>query len=797
MRLALLGALSAALSATGAFAEEVVPSGKGSYASAPPAWIEGAKKGEAMPVTESKRAFHVVKEAADRPIPTNNWHTQLFMAGNKGAELWADPIMTKLAGPSVELYNATNWSANGERVQPADPISLGGLTVTDVQAKDWSDWSVSYRALGEGDKHYDVTIARGMPYVWVEYGGVAPVLNFGGGGRGGRGGGGGGAPSFFDANGQPGALPASGNAFGVKLGNTNWAVFAPDGTAFASDGGSVKVSFAGDKKFLVFALLPAAKDIGTFAKYAYAIPRQTTLSWKYDPAAGEVKQTWTVKTEALQGANTQVIQGYLPHAYRTTKHSFEFAPFEYGSPRGTIKTAIGNSFDLTYPFVGLLPIMPAPQKTGLANDYSEAKMKEFVAAYATNDKLRKDGTYWGGKEIAQWGWFAHIAAQLHDPNEEKLRGYLKTTLSDWFTYTPGDKADRIFFYYYPNFKGLVGWHEEFWSYQFTDHHFHYGYFTTASALLGLQDPQWLKDFGPMTKLVAKEYANWDHDDKMFPFLRCFDPWEGHSNAGGFGNNGGNNQESSSEAMQAWGGLFLLGAASNDNDMMSAGAMGWCVESQAAQEYWFNRYGDVWQKSFSKPMVGMVQTSGQAYANYFTGDMAWTYGIQLMPNSPSLQYFAQDPTFYKKHWEKMYKITRGTETPDAAIIDKMGPGLGNVMLNHSIYFDSEWTVKTMDALIESKSKVLDPLAVDNEVPAPGGLSYFDGHAMRSLGNVAFNYHTSLPMSTVYYNPATKTYTYAAQNPGEAPVQVTVYGDGKAVSTFTAAPKVLTVVREKAK
>ena len=56
-------------------------------------------------------------------------------------------------------------------------------------------------------------------------------------------------------------------------------------------------------------------------------------------------------------------------------------------------------------------------------------------------------------------------------------------------------------------------------------------------------------FGGMLKLIAKDYANWDRTDKRFPLSRTFDPWAGHSFAGGIGDGAGNGQESSSEAMQ--------------------------------------------------------------------------------------------------------------------------------------------------------------------------------------------------------------------------------------------------------
>ena len=784
MRYALLGALSMLIAVTCASAEEAVPVGKGSYASAPPAWTENLDY--ARPLTEAARTFHVIKQG-DRAIPTNQWDTQLFLDGSgKGCELWADPIMARMTNQGTELYNGTVWNRAGGDMERGAPIKLTGqgFSPSDTAAKEWSDWLLTYRVVGSDKAYYDVTIGRGMPCAWVEYTGVTPVLTFGGG------------ATFFDSTGGPGPCPAKGSAFGVSFGGAKWAVFAPEDTAFASAGNSVTVTFAGDKKYLVFALLSDPKDIATYAKYAYAIPRKTTLSWKYDKSAGEVKQTWSVTAEPLRGNNTQIVQGFIPHQYRTTKRSFEFSPIEYTCPRGKMKTAIGNSFDIAYSFSGFLPLQPVPQKTGLANDYDEAKMRDYLAKYATHDQLIKDGTYWGGKELLQWGQFMNIAYQMKDPTAEKHELHLSAALSDWLTYTPTAEKphDRVFFFYYPNYKGLVGWHEEFWSYQFTDQHFHYGYFTMAAAYLGLQNPQWLKDYGPMARLVAKEYANWDHNDKMFPFMRTFDVWEGHSWAGGFGSPRGNNQESSSEAMQSWGGLFLLGAALGDDDMMATGAMGWCCESQAVQEYWFNKYGDNFSTNFDKPMAGMVWGGGIHYGNYFTGDNAWTYGIQLMPNSPALQYFNQDPAFWKKTWEKNMSLTRGTPTPDAAIIDKMGAGLGNVMLSHSVYFDPDWTVKVIDDLIRTNSKVVDPLTIDNGVPAPGGLSYFNAHAMHALGRVQFNYHTSLPMSAVYFNATTKVYTYAAQNPGDKPVDVTVYADGKPVGSFQAAAGVLTAVHE---
>lgn len=51
-----------------------------------------------------------------------------------------------------------------------------------------------------------------------------------------------------------------------------------------------------------------------------------------------------------------------------------------------------------------------------------------------------------------------------------------------------------------------------------------------------------------------------------------------------------------------------------------------------------------------------------------------------------------------------------------------------------------------------------------------------------------------MSAVYFNAATKVYTYAVQNPTDKPVDVTVYADGKVAGSFQAAANSMTVAHE---
>lgn len=199
-------------------------------------------------------------------------------------------------------------------------------------------------------------------------------------------------------------------------------------------------------------------------------------------------------------------------------------------------------------------------------------------------------TYWGGKGLIQMALNMTFAKEmgfddLYLTSREKLKG----ALTDWLTYKPGE--ERYFYSYYPRWGGMLGFDVSYDSDAFNDHHFHYGYILYASALMCLEDQDFARDYGELLTMIAKDYANYDRTDTRFPYLRTLNPWYGHSFAGGLGdagNDNGNGQESSSEAMQGWGGVYLLGVALGDKDMRDAGIFGWLTESRGTAEYWFDR-----------------------------------------------------------------------------------------------------------------------------------------------------------------------------------------------------------------
>ena len=658
----------------------------------------------------------------------------------------------------------------------SDPGSIFStdFSPVDARATDWSDWLVRFRVEDAQQRKLDVTMGHGLPFVWLECTDLAPRITSATGAR------------YFDENGTVSGFPVTTDHLGVEFDGRRFGIFAPAGTQMDVAGATLALYPPGGEGYVVIGALTSDADLALLHQYASAIPRETRFDWTFDPEQGAITTIWTVNAESLTGGDTTVLQGWIPHHYRNTTHDLAFNGLEYLTPRGQLKCAPGNVFNITRPFYGVLPNLPAPQALGdVPHDFDATRMNLYLAMYAGTTSYGAD-TYWGGKDLVRLGRYMAFAHEFGNESVfETLRDTLRGALVDWFTYTPGE-IER-YFAAYPNWGALVGFNESYYSFEFTDHHFHYGYFAMATALLGMYDETFLDDYGPMAMLVSKEYANWDHHDTRFPFLRTFDPWRGHSYAGGLSSPGGNNQESSSEAVQSWAGLFLLGTMLGDDDMTAAGAMGYAVETEAMLEYWQDMYGQTGQAPTFSPdypetITGILFDSGQAYATYFSGDPAWIYGIQWLPISPAMNHLVRDPAFAAMQYNAMM-AERDAWIEDAAnTISQMGTSLGNVVLGYVQLFDPAWVAEQMDNLWTAE----DPIARDNYT---GGITYYFTHSNRRLGDIQWDARISVPTSQVYYNPQTGEHSYVAYNPIDEHTFATVTSNGIAQGIIHLPPKTL--------
>lgn len=757
--------------AASAYAQNPVQVGKGSYAEYVPFFESvSSDHGGCKAYYMEHRDLYITDRMKGKPIPSNDWWTDLIVSQYSG-NLWAYPQMVSAMSTGVHIEFPSYWEPNGNEVKSKSHINVGASKFypESASADDWHDWGFRF-LMQDGAKSMNVTLAHGMPFTWVECEGITPYLQF--------------DKATFIVNGVTTKAPFEADAFVVQIDGDNYGIYAPAGTRFVNSDGRLEARFSGSREFLVVAVLPSADDLSAYKPYAYNVPRDTKVTWKYAANEGKLKTYWNVTAENLNGgAGTDVLQGFIPHHYKRSTMSFSFMPQTYLTPRGTMKMAAGHSFEIDYDYNGILPFYPEPQaNAALANPYQRDRMVELIADYASKGTFGGD-TYWGGKGLTQMAHYMCFAYEMGEMELfETCKKRLKAMLIDWLTYTPGEQLR--YFAHYPVWGAYVGFDPSYDSDTFNDHHFHYGYYTYSSALLAMFDEDFRNNYGEMISLVARDYANWDRTRTDVPFFRTFDPWCGHSFAGGVGGGGGNGQESTSEAMQGWGGMLLLGAALGNDDMRDAGIFGYVLEARGTAEYWFDRdRTNIDYTKYNHPWSTNLTTQGVGWWTWFSGDPLWMHSIQWLPISPILKYLYEDLTFAEWDYNQMYAKK---ETPDWTETNGLGSqsGVGNVCLSYLQIFNPDEAAKIFDQLWDGNFAVA-------KNPDTGGITYFITHMHRTYGEIQWNIHADMPLSTAYYNAAQNKYYYVVYNASDTEKSVAFYKDGTAKVSFKAPANKLTV------
>jgi endoglucanase Acf2 len=766
--------------ALGAAAQEVVRCGEGSYASYAP-WrlartfgADGkiARGGDQSRIMQN-RPVYLTHEMAERvkkgePIPTNDWWTDALVSQWTG-NLWSYPAKVRIGANGVRVAYPSYWIDNGTEMKERAALVVGAEGAFNPEAtlvSDWHDWDVEME-LRDGAKKIRTTLVHGSPFTWIEAKGVELKLSV--------------------ENGEN--LPVRRrNAFGgevIAIGDEIYGVWR---------------GRRGDVSWVAIGLAPDEAALEKIAPYATAIIRSTRVDWKYDEKTATLATTWNVDTEDISGkaANPVALQGFQPHHLKRTKPQFKCIDgLVWQTPRGKQRVAAGNALSIVYDFPGMLPYWAAPIASSRVSRppsaYNDSLFKDLLADYAARGSFGGD-TYWGGKGLLQMAFAMMAAREIGDAETfRKAHGRLRAKFEDWLTWDPGE--EKFFFSYVPKWGGLVGEGTSYDSDTFNDHHFHYGYFTYAGALLAMVDADFAAKFGPMLKLIAQDYANWDRAEKRFPFFRMFDPWAGHSFAGGMGDGNGNGQESTSEAMQGWGGMYLLGLALGDDAMRDAAIFGYVSEARGTAEYWFDRDREnIDYAKYKHPYNSNLTCHGVGWWTWFSGDPVWMHSIQWLPNTPALDYLSEDLEFAKWDWETMWKSkeiggwfekgkTRGgQETPPVG-----NESLGNVLLSYLQRHDPAQAAAVFDELREKKMG-----AAMNADTAH--MTYWATHSHLSFGELDFSVRADYPCARAYLKDGKRT--LMVYNCGNEPRKVRFFAaDGcKAVGEVVAKPRALTVSSE---
>jgi endoglucanase Acf2 len=614
---------------------DIVKVGAGSYTTTLP---EGAK-------TPPEMIYRTANSKG--PMPTNDWWSSLAWVPFSDA-MYPHPLAVRAVDSGMRIYYpGANLTANNAAIFGFMPggdedfvIGHSGVAkFASARVDGFSDWFVS-ALFEEGDRKLRATFGHGSPFVFVTVDGGSPTLNFGKA-----------APNVWSGSAQESVL-------GISVKNRNYGVFAPTASTWSDLSQPRWTPETKGKNYFAIAVLPddRRETLELFRRYAYSHVIDSRVAWAFDEAKASVSTTFNITTRAYEGAEKGTLFALYPHQWNHTKAAL--TGHAYSSVRGAMKLSAGESFATTMTFPGTLPSLPLTASCdrkildGLLTD-----------ALSGGSKLVAD-TYWLGKQLGKWATLIPLAEQAGKQDAvAELTRRLRASLENFLTASDANGAAKKrgdgVFYYDARWGTLIGYPASYDSdTQLNDHHFHYGYFIRAAGELARRDASWARDWGGMVNMLIRDIASADRQDSLFPFLRCFDPYAGHTWASGHAKFAdGNNNESSSEAVNAWYGMLLWGTATGDRTLRDLAAWLYTTEIAAIDAYWFDVSDANHHPNFAPSVVTMVWGGKGANGTWFSANPELVHGINWLPITGGSLYLGRYPEYCAKNYTAL--VTENT------------------------------------------------------------------------------------------------------------------------------------------
>mgnify|MGYP001168397595 FL=1 len=672
------------------------------------------------------------KTAVGKPVPTNDWWSKLVKE-NHADNLFNYPMTMKTTNNGlIVTYISSGVIGDNKAVE----VGLSGLNASKAMVSDYSDWTVSMN-WNDGVRDLEVTSGIGMPFLYFEKNSAAVA----------------------SVNVNSGTATISSELLIIENASNgaDFVVYAPAGSTWSVSGNTYTSTLNG-KNYWSMAMLPqstsnVASMAQAYKKYAYVFPTNAATSWSYNPATAKVTTDFSVTTDVKEGTNTNVLMGLLPHQWGNLDSSSP-TPTEqsYESIRGELKMLDGNSFKVAYTFRGVLPTLPylANYSTG----FDPTKLDQKIGVIENDALASWTDSYNEGQMMNRMIQTARIADQTGDTEaRNKMIATIKERLEDWLSYQSGEVA--FLFYYNNAWTSLLGYpagHGQ--DNNINDHHFHWGYFIHAAAFMEQFEPGWANQWGAMINLLIRDAASTDRNDSLFPFLRNFSPYAGHSWANGFASfPQGNDQESTSESMQFATSLIHWGSITANDAIRDLGIYIYTTEQAAVEEYWFDMYNRVFDSGQQYKLVSRVWGNSYDNGTFWTADIAASYGIELYPIHGGSLYLGHNQTYAAELWTEMAANT----------------GILSNQENANLWHDTYW--KFLSLTDASAAINLYNSYPDRSLKfgISDAQTYHWLHAMNALGPVDASITANHPLAVAFTDSSGET-TYVAQNYSNTQISV---------------------------
>ncbi|MEZ6055918.1 MAG: glycosyl hydrolase [Planctomycetaceae bacterium] len=702
----------------------IVSAGAGGYLTSPP------KPCKPLPETIYKIAN------LTGTTRTNQWWSSLVWQ-QFSQNMFPHPAVVRCDAKGLMVaYPGSHIHGNKTGIFGSADLQNGDFFIGHSQAREFSradyaggsDWFVTAQFSAESTS-LQTTFGHGSPYIFCQYVGGEPQLTFGK------------RPEVWSGTAESAAL-------GVTINGHHYGLFGPTGSTWTGLDTPVFRNLSGGKTYFSVAVLPdnRAETLATFARLAHSHVTDSRVS--YALKEGKIITDYQFTCTPQEGSAKETLFALYPHQWKYS--ATPLTEFTYGSVRGTMKVGQGVSFQTMTPVQGLLPFLP---KEGLPN-------QELIIGLLKEEAAKSPAgfadSYWEGKHLGTLASLSGVAEAAGATElQQQFLTELKRRLEQWFTATIG--KEQPVFYYDAHWGTLVGSRPGYGSDNpLNDHHFHYGYFIRAAAEVARNDAAWAKEWGPMVDLIIRDIASQNRSDDMFPYLRCFDQYAGHSWASGDANFAdGNNQESSSESLNAWYGLILWGEATGNIATRDLGLALYNTERVAVEEYWFDVSGTNYPADFPQVALGMVWGGKGAFGTWFSGEIDCIHGINWLPFTPASVTMGRHPDYVQKNHARIVAERKGGTDFET--------GWGDLVVMFGALYDPASAARYLDEHPRCK------IESGNSRPF---MSHWI-HTFDQLGRINATITSPHPFTNIYETASQRT--YAAYNFGHTPLPVT-FSDG---------------------
>jgi endoglucanase Acf2 len=700
---------------------------------------------------------------SQRAVPTNQWYSTLLF-NPKPEALFVQPITVKTTPAGLELALPSKQVVPTVRrdveihYPHKDPIVISPVAFDPGPAllSQASDWAIDIE-MGRAADKMTVTVAHGSPYAQIRLSRGDVRLR-------------------LPAAGE--RLDSAGDArvLALTIQGKTYAAFGPTGVVWQAVSPTEWLGrMPANKGYLSAAALPDAQPatLALFTRHAYAFLKDTRVDWRYDAAASVVTTSFTATTEQMEGADHGTLLGLYPHHwFNNAAVAGKLGP-AFDTVRGQIRLLPGSQFSTSTRYTGFVPHWPGvksgPRTDELADLFKAdlRKRRELIPGRENKDNWRTSA-YWQGKGLTRATQLAAVAEQQGDIGaRDQLFDLVRERIEWWFS----GAGSKSYFHYDKGLGTVVTYPDEFFAVeQMNDHHFHYGYWIRAAAEVALRDPAWAaKDkWGGMVDLLVADIATAERGRADFPFLRNFDPYEGHSWASGVGMGAtGNNQESSSEAINAWAGLILWAEVTGNAKLRDIGVYLYASEVDAINHYWFDIHKLVLAPEYKHVEVSMLFGGSYAHNTWWTDEPRQIHGINLLPIAPFSTYLGIDPAFVQRNMDSL-KVNTQTYKARGQFPPNPPP-------------DDIW-----QDIFGKYLALADPAAALAQWDRHGSVEVGDTRthtlhwmlSLQAMGRPDFSVHADTVLYAVFKR-ADGRKTYLAYNAGKSPLSVR-FSDGKTLS-----------------